>query len=189
MSERSRDETIPQIISEFSQVFAAARSRWARYAEEIHPDLRGPGLMILNTIIRRGPITATGLGRVLDIDKATISRQVSKLREYGFVDARAAESDKRVVLLTSTDTARAALDSVHAETATEYSQRFEEWSDDELELLGDMLHRFNMSAEALRGDGPASRCAREESAESAERAEREQPAQPSERAEPAEREQ
>ncbi|NLA64467.1 MAG: winged helix-turn-helix transcriptional regulator [Leucobacter sp.] len=155
---------IPDIISEFSQVFAAARSRWARYAEDIHPDLRGPGLMSLQTIIRRGPITATGLGGILDMDKAIISRQVAKLREYGLVDARAAESDKRVTLLTASAAAQAATDLMHARTAQEHSVRFADWSDDELEQLQTMLHRFNSSADGLRGEGPARRCAREESA-------------------------
>ena len=162
MNEPTRDDLTAEIINEFSQVFAAARSRWARHAEEIHPDLRGPGMMLLHTILRRGPITATGLGRVLDIDKATISRQVSKLRDYGFVEARPAESDKRVMLLTATDAAIAAIDEMHAASATEYDQRFEGWSNDELSLFNGLLHRFNTNVEALRGDGPASRCAREE---------------------------
>lgn len=163
MNDRLRDEMIPDIISEFSQVFAAARSRWARYAEEIHPELRGPGLMILQTIIRRGPITATGLGGLLDMDKAMISRQLARLREFGLVEARAAESDKRVTLLTASAKANAAVEIMHARTAEEHSVRFGDWSDEDLAGLQSMLHRFNASAEVLRGSGPASRCAREES--------------------------
>ena len=83
MSDSQRESAIPEIIAEFSQVFAAAKSRWARYAEEVHPELRGPGMMILQTILRRGPITATGLGSMLDMDKAMVSRQVAKLRGLG----------------------------------------------------------------------------------------------------------
>ena len=50
MHEHTREEVISEIISEFSQSFAAARTRWTRFAEEVHPELRGPGMMILQTI-------------------------------------------------------------------------------------------------------------------------------------------
>ena len=33
-------ELISDIATEFAEVFAFARSRWARFAEEIHPELR-----------------------------------------------------------------------------------------------------------------------------------------------------
>lgn len=161
MSDSQRESAIPEIIAEFSQVFAAAKSRWARYAEEVHPELRGPGMMILQTILRRGPITATGLGSMLDMDKAMVSRQVAKLRGLGLVDAKEAESDRRVTLLTASPAAQAAIEELQARTAEEYSARFAEWSDKDLAELHRLLHRFNATADELRGDGPARRCARE----------------------------
>ncbi len=162
MQNRPRDEVIPEIIAEFSQVFAAARTRWSRYAEEVHPELRGPGMMILQTIMRRGPITATGLGGMLGMDKAFVSRQVTKLRGLGLVDAKEAESDRRVILLTASPAAQTAIEGLQAHTAAEYRVRFSDWSEEELEQLQHLLHRFNSGAEEYRGDGPARRCAREE---------------------------
>lgn len=161
MSDSHRESAIPEIIAEFSQVFAAARSRWARYAEEVHPELRGPGMMILQTILRKGPVTATGLGGLLDMDKAMVSRQVTKLRALGLVDAREAETDRRVILLTASSAAQSAVEDLQAKTAEEYSARFADWSDEDLAELHRLLHRFNAAAEELRGDGPARRCARE----------------------------
>lgn len=161
MSEPHRDVVIPEIIAEFSQVFAAAKSRWARYAEEVHPELRGPGMMILQTILRKGPITATGLGGMLDMDKAMVSRQVTKLRGLGLVDAQEAESDRRVILLTASAAAHEAVEVLQARTAEEYSARFTDWSDEDLAQLQGLLHRFNAVSDELRGDGPARRCARE----------------------------
>mgnify|MGYP003453477897 FL=1 len=153
------DEMIAEIIAEFSQVFAFARTRWARYAEDVHPDLRGVGMMVLQTVLRKGPITATELSQMLDMDKAVVSRQVSKLRELGFIEAEPAAEDRRVFLLTPSSTARAALDELHAQTADAYQQRFEGWRGEELEHLRSALHRFNGAA-PTGADGPARRCAR-----------------------------
>ena len=162
MSDRARKEIISEIVGEFSQSFAAARTRWSRYATEVHPELRGPGIMILQTILRRGPITATGLGGILDMDKAMVSRQVAKLRELGLVDAREAESDRRVMLLTASAGAQATVEGLQARTSSDYLARLAEWSGEDLEQLQSLLHRFNSTAEDPHEDGPARRCAREE---------------------------
>lgn len=162
MSDRAREEVVSEIVGEFSQSFAAARTRWSRYANEVHTELRGPGIMILQTIRRRGPITATGLASLLDMDKAMVSRQVTKLRELGLVDAREAESDRRVMLLTASAVAQTTLEEMQARTSSDYLARFSEWSDEDLEQLRTLLHRFNSTAEDPHGDGPARRCAREE---------------------------
>ena len=160
MHEHTREEVISEIISEFSQSFAAARTRWTRFAEEVHPELRGPGMMILQTILRRGPVTATGLGSILDMDKAMVSRQVTKLRSLGLVDAKEAESDRRVILLTASETAHSAIEGIQARISADYLVRFAEWSEDELAQLQMLMHRFNATAEDPRGEGPATRCAR-----------------------------
>jgi len=165
MSDASRDELIPGIISEVSQMFAAAKSRWSRFAEEVHPELRGPGLIVLQTVLRRGPITATGLTAMLDMDKAVVSRQVAKLRSLGFVDAKEADSDRRVILLTATAQAREAIDELHSRNAAEYHSRFDDWTREELTQLQQLLHRFNAQAEDPRPDGPARRSVRKETEE------------------------
>lgn len=160
IDEAQGDRLIPEIIAEFSQVFAFARTRWARYAEEVHPELRGPGMMILQTILRKGPITATGLGSLLDMDKAMVSRQVTKLRGLGLVDAVEAEQDRRVILLTASAAAQTTIEELQVRTAEEYRTRFTGWHEQEMAELRDLLHRFNATAEEQRGDGPARRCAR-----------------------------
>ena len=170
MHEHNREAVIADLIGEFSQSFAAARTRWARYAEEVHPELRGPGMMLLQTILRRGPITATGLGGLLDMDKAMVSRQVTKLRSLGLVDAKEAESDRRVILLTASETAHSAIEGIQARISADYLVRFAEWSEDELAQLQMLMHRFNATAEDPRGESPATRCARAAETEKAQQA-------------------
>lgn len=156
---------IADIMAEFSEIFAFARTRWVRYAEEIDPALRGAGMMILQLINRKGPVTATGIGQLLDMDKAVVSRQVAKLRELGLVDAQPAPDDKRVLLLVVSDKAAPLLEGIKARWAHAYHERFADWDDTELDALRAALHRFNSSADEIRVDGPAVRCARAAEAE------------------------
>ncbi|QIM17145.1 MarR family transcriptional regulator [Leucobacter insecticola] len=156
----TEDDMIAQIMSEFSQAFASARMRWTRYAEEVHPELKGAGMLVLQSILRKGPITATELSYLLGMDKAVVSRQVSKLRELELAEAVAAAEDRRVVLLTASDAARAAIEELHAHSSRDYQERFRDWDTVELEGLRAALHRFNSSA-PMGGSTPASRCARQ----------------------------
>lgn len=150
MTDATRDESIPEIIAEFSQLFAAARTNFARNAEEVHPELRGIGMMMLQVILRKGPITATALGSLLNMDKATVSRQLTQLRGLGLVDAEPDAEDRRSLLLTASHDAREAIEEVHRRGAKDYRVRFEDWNDEDLVQLLGMLRRFNASADRLR---------------------------------------
>ena len=134
------------IAVEFGAVFAFARSRWTRHAQEVHPDLRGVGLMVLQTVARHGPLTATEVCQHLGIDKATISRQVAALRELGFVSVDGSLADRRAQLLSLSPAGVAAIDELRALAALDYEERFAGWSEADLETLRALLHRFNERA-------------------------------------------
>lgn len=138
-----RETTVRQIATELAQTFAFARSRWARYAEEVHPDLRGIGVMMLQIISRNGPMTATDIAHTLAMDKAMVSRQVTKLRALGLVEAEEDATDRRLVHLTATATACASLTGLHERTSAAYLARFQGWNDADLAELQRLLHRFN----------------------------------------------
>ena len=149
-NETARDavnyDGISEIIAEFSEVFAFARTRWARYAEEVDPELKGVGIMVLQLILRKGPISATGISQLLDMDKAMVSRQIAKLRDLELVDTRAAAEDRRVLLLTASAKAEELLGAIRQKWAHAYHERFADWSPGELDQLRASLHRFNASA-------------------------------------------
>lgn len=139
----ARDQNITEIIAEFSELFAFARTRWARAAEDMHPELKGISLLMLQIIKRRGPVSATALGLKLDMDKAMVSRHVSQLRDLGFVDAEESPEDRRVQLLTVSGEGHALLTRLRDRSRAAYIERFEGWSADDVESLRRALHRFN----------------------------------------------
>lgn len=134
---------ISEIVAEFGQVHAFARARWVRYAEQIHPDFRGVGVIMLQTISRKGPVTATELAQLLSMDKALVSRQVAKLRELGFIESRHDEADRRSVFLTASDLGKSTLKGLHQQLSDAYAQRLKGWPDSDVETLTTLLHRFN----------------------------------------------
>src|SRR4051812_44008578 len=48
--------------------------------------LHDSGLLILQTIEERGPLSISGLGRELSLDPSTVNRQVRPLRDQGFLE-------------------------------------------------------------------------------------------------------
>lgn len=139
-------DLIAGIISEFSAVLAFSRNRWSRYAEEVHPGLSGIGMMVLQVVMRRGPVTAKSLSKLLDMDKSLLSRHITKLRELDLVVATESPEDRRVQLLTVSDHANELLDHVRSLWASSYRERFDGWTDEELESLRSGLHRFNVAS-------------------------------------------
>lgn len=138
---------ISEVVAEFGQVHAFARARWVRYAEQIHPDLRGVGVIVLQTVARKGPVTATELASMLSMDKALISRQVSRLRDLGFIESRHDEADRRSVFLTTTETGKTTLRGLHQQLSDAYAQRLKGWDESDIETLLALLHRFNAADE------------------------------------------
>lgn len=142
---------IADVVAEFGQVFAFARMRWARYAEQIHPELRGPDVFMLQIISRKGPVAAKQLAQLLGIDKGLVSRQIAKLRQLELVEAQHDETDRRSVLLTVSDSGREMLSGIHRELSAAYEQRLADWSEHDLQTLVDLLHRFNAANQATSG--------------------------------------
>lgn len=161
MATPSESELIAEIISEFSDAFAFSRTRWARFASEVSAEISGVSMLVMQVVLRKGPITATGVGQLLDMDKSLVSRQVAKLRELGLIEAAAAADDKRVYLLTASDRAIELIENIRERWTTSYRERFEGWSGAELDTLRAGLHRFNAAVDASGTEGPAARCSRQ----------------------------
>lgn len=136
-------DPIKQIIAEFSEIFTFMRTRWFELASDIHPGLSKTLVPTLLTIERYGPVTATELIEHLRSEKTSVSKQVAQLKQFGLVDAVVSAEDRRVTLLSLTDTARQKITEVRARLAKVYRERFAGWTEGEIDALRGSLHRFN----------------------------------------------
>ncbi|MEB4615385.1 MarR family winged helix-turn-helix transcriptional regulator [Leucobacter sp. M11] len=141
------DDTVVGIVAEFSEVFSFVRSRSARYARRIHPDLKNSGIFVLHTVLRNEPITATELAQRLEMDKAMISRQVTLLRSLGLVETEPDPTDRRSTLLRSTELSRSKVAELRRQMSADYQARFADWAPEDLTALRDSLRRFNDRAD------------------------------------------
>lgn len=143
-------DLISSIIAEFSDVFAFSRKGWTRFAEELSPELSAVGMIVLHFVIRKGPVTATGISQTLDMDKSIVSRQIAKLRDLTLIDTVETPEDRRVQLITGTEKGTKVIDHIRGLWANAYREQFAGWSDDELGALHTGLHKFNTTATDAR---------------------------------------
>lgn len=159
MGTHSQDhqDVITDIIAEFTDVLAFSRTNWTRFAEEVDAEVRGLGMIVLQFISRKGPITATGISQSLDMDKSLVSRQLARLRELDLIETSESPDDRRVQVITASAKAKRVIGKIRELWANSYRERFEGWSSEELDTLQAGLHRFNASAQERE---PYSPCAR-----------------------------
>lgn len=143
MTDLDEDELIGTIITEMSTTVAHSRVQWDRLMSELVPELKGMNLVVLHAVMHRGPVNATGLSARLDVDKATLSRQITKLRDVGLVRSDPSPQDGRIQMLTLTEKAQDLIAEARKKWVRVYRERFEGWSDEDLTRLRDGLHRFN----------------------------------------------
>lgn len=142
-AELNEEDRVSQIVSEFAETFAYSRARWARFAADAHPELSGVSMTIMHFVMRNDPATATDLSTFLNMDKSFVSRQVSKLRELGYLAASADKTDRRIQNLSITDQGMLLLREFRGNWVGSYRKIFAGWSEAELSSLYEGLQKFN----------------------------------------------
>lgn len=113
--------------------------------------LEWAGYMLLLQLCKEGPQRSSALAANACIDPSTVSRQVSQLVSLGLVERRADPDDGRASLLAATDQGQARHQAVHDRRDRAFSHLLDGWSDDDVRLLTDLLHRLNESFLQHRG--------------------------------------
>ncbi len=104
----------------------------------------------LQTLVREGPMTVTGLGDALYLEKSTASRLANKLLDEGLVRKRSPRSDGRVVILQVTEQGHRLSRKILNDMAQEYMDLLEEFDPAVRDALPRILERLtkNMAARA-----------------------------------------
>ena len=97
---------------------------------------------VLRLAVERGPIRPTELARELGVNPSSITRQVQALHALGHVTVSADPDDGRAFLVEATKGGRAELRSFDAVGLEVFAAVVEEWSEEELRLLTNLLDRM-----------------------------------------------
>lgn len=117
-------------------------------AQAVHPELQPAAYLMLAYIRDHGPLRASTMCEVFDIDKGAVSRQVQHLLDLGLVDRAADPDDGRATLVSATADGVRRLGEVSMQRRAWLAERLGDWSAEELEGFAATLGRYN---EALGG--------------------------------------
>ncbi|WP_236147686.1 MarR family winged helix-turn-helix transcriptional regulator [Mycolicibacterium sp. CH28] len=101
-----------------------------------------PRSKVLFLVERLGPVRLTDLARAVGITQGTASTLADALVRDGLIERCADDSDRRVTLLQTTPTGRRQAQSWGRDYAAAAGELLDFFSDDEKELLTQLLHRL-----------------------------------------------
>lgn len=142
------DEASQQIEQQMTMLLRRVQSiHISTSSGEIDLDRSAYG--ILCRLADEGPQRLGALATAFGLDPSTITRQVQSLERAAMVCRKADDDDRRASILDLTDEGREVLEHTRAYRRARLQQVLAHWSDEERVRLGDLLHKFNDSIQAL----------------------------------------
>ena len=148
-------EAFMRLEREIGLLLRRSRAISARLAGELHPDLDGAAFGLLALLHDAGPLRASDLVTLLDLDKSTVSRQVASLVELGLVDRAPDPADGRAQVLTSSAEGTARLERIREARRARWEEDLAGWPIEDVGTLADLLRRFNALRTAREDDASA----------------------------------
>ena len=123
----------------------------------VHPDLQATAYALLARLHDLGSARAADLSDYFGIDKGSLSRQLKLLQDLGLITRETDTADRRSHRLTLTAGGRQRLARARRARRGLIRQELSRWSTGDVEAFGDLLARFNSSAQdgsTVRPAGP-----------------------------------
>ncbi|MHB8451436.1 MAG: MarR family winged helix-turn-helix transcriptional regulator [Mycobacteriales bacterium] len=140
-------------IQEFVElIVAAARSprQRDRLARAAGVPVTGAGIAVLGLVHRHGPVTVSDLGRRLQVDQSTASRQVRPLEELGLLSRTGHPTDGRSARLALTASGHRALTKVRAAWRHDFAVALASWPPEDRRQLAALLERLRLDLLEVR---------------------------------------
>lgn len=142
-AETNRTDALRHLEQEVGVLIRRVRRVIGVRARSVHPDLQPVSYLMLGYVNHEGPVRASALCTAFDMDKGSVSRQVQHLLDLGLVDRTPDPDDGRATLLSMSDDGRRRMGDVADHRRKLLAERLGDWSADDLETFGAMLHRYN----------------------------------------------
>ncbi|HWJ67018.1 MAG TPA: MarR family transcriptional regulator [Nocardioides sp.] len=141
----SRTDALRDLEGEVGVLIRRVRRVIGERARAVHPELLPASYLMLAYVRDHGPLRASAIGQVFDIDKGAISRQVQHLIDLGLLDRSPDPGDGRATLLTASDDAVRRLEDVAHARREQLADRLGDWSAEDLSGFAALLRRYNES--------------------------------------------
>lgn len=142
MSEQHHD----RVERELSLLIRQARTLMMTNASKVHTGLELSAYATLRLLDGEGPVRASMIGDRFALDKSTVSRQLSRLIDWGLVERKPDPSDGRAQLVAITPTGHERLTAISAERKQELRRLLERWEAHDVAEFGRLLELFNQTS-------------------------------------------
>ncbi|GAA1539485.1 MarR family winged helix-turn-helix transcriptional regulator [Nocardioides humi] len=147
----TRTDALRDLESEVGVLIRRVRRVIGERARAVHPELMPSSYLMLGYVHDHGPLRASAMCAVFEIDKGAISRQVQHLIDLGLVDRSPDPEDGRATLLTVSADGVRRLEQVATDRREQLAESLGEWSAAELAEFAASLRRYN-DALGIPGD-------------------------------------
>lgn len=141
VSERSAVDAIYDFMTLLSASSRSPRQR-ERLRKVLHVPITPAGMAALRLIQRHQGLTVGELGRRLDLDQSTVSRQVRPLEEQGLVTRETDAVDGRVSRLSVSPQGERLMERIEAIARNDFAVAVADWSEADRERLAVLLDRL-----------------------------------------------
>ena len=139
----SRGESLRRLEQEVGVLIRRVRRVIGIRARAVHESLQPAAYLMLGYVAEHGPIRASAMAEIFDLDKGAISRQVQHLIDLGLIEKNPDPDDGRATLLSTTDDAVRRMQDVAAHRRKWLDEQLGDWSDSQLSGFARELGRYN----------------------------------------------
>ncbi|MFE1253450.1 MarR family winged helix-turn-helix transcriptional regulator [Streptomyces fungicidicus] len=138
MAERAHYE---ELVRQFS-AFGAVKREMNRM---MPADCHSGSAAVLTLLSRHGAMRMSRLAELLSVDMSVTSRHVAHLAERQWIERSPDPADKRSRILRLTPAGREQLDELFRRSTQLLAERLNDWSDDEVDRLAELMARLRDS--------------------------------------------
>ncbi|MGY0068613.1 MarR family winged helix-turn-helix transcriptional regulator [Streptomyces sp. QTS137] len=138
MAEQAQYEELARQFSAFSTVKRELR-------RNMSADFHSGSAAVLTAIGRHGDMRMSRLAELLAVDLSVTSRHVTHVAERGWIERSPDPADKRSRILRLTPAGQVQLDALFRQATQLLAERLDDWSDDEIGLLAQLMSRLRDS--------------------------------------------
>ncbi|MFC5906682.1 MarR family winged helix-turn-helix transcriptional regulator [Streptacidiphilus monticola] len=143
----------PELAIALVTNLGAIKALMRRVKRDLPDGGRRSGVSLLAVLRRTGPSRLRDLADEADLDLSVVSRIVAELTEDGLVERRPHPEDRRSCLVAVTPAGVERLDQALVRAAEAVEPVLQEWSDEDVALLSDLLGRLHHSFQSQLGRG------------------------------------
>ncbi|KGK86878.1 MarR family transcriptional regulator [Desulfosporosinus sp. HMP52] len=128
---------------QLNALISASHALNVRTAALFDPTLQPASFLIVRWLLAHGASTATLIAESTAMDRSSVSRLVTQLKQLGYVKSETHPEDRRGILISLTESGRLKASKAIKEKENEFYKRISNWKDSELETFINMLKSFN----------------------------------------------